>query len=213
MIHVDDLMRGLVALQEAEQSSLAEPGQGYVLPGLSFSPTELFDEIRKHHPGFGFRVELDDNMNKFAKLWPDALSGDEPLRDLGYSPEVGLAEMVASVLAAHEARNYDTANSFKAMIGDPSVGELTRDEMEEHVRKYLVRGREEYSRTGQGEVSRFVDKLMAELDTNNDGKVSWGTFSEWSRTHSMEEELWKQAASIEEKLRQQIRDLGHEPVV
>ena len=54
---------------------------------------------------------------------------------------------------------------------------------------------------------------MDELDTNNDGIVSWGTFSEWSRTHSMEEELWKQAATVEDKLRKQIRELGAEPCV
>ena len=56
------------------------------MPGLSFTPQELFEEIRKHHPGFGYRVELDPNMNKFANLWPDELSGAEPLRDLGHAP-------------------------------------------------------------------------------------------------------------------------------
>ena len=33
------------------------------------APNELFAEIRKHHPGFGYRVELDENMNKFAAIW------------------------------------------------------------------------------------------------------------------------------------------------
>eukprot|EP00946_MAST-07B_sp_MAST-7B-sp1_P001881 g1881.t1 len=213
MVFVSDLMRGLCALQEAEESQLTEPSRGYCIPGLSFSANELFAEIRKHYPGFGFRVELDENMNKFANLWPDELSEEEPLRDLGYKPEITLSDMVSHVLNEHDLRNRRTADSFKAMISDSSVGELTRNEMESHVRKYLVRGREEYKRTGQGEVSRFVDKLMSTLDTNNDGKISWATFSEWSRTHSMEEELWKQAASTEDKLRKQIRDLGHEPVV
>jgi threonine 3-dehydrogenase len=212
MVFVDDLMNGLIALQEADEQLLTEPEQGYCLPGLSFTPNELFVEIRKHYPGFGFRVELDDNMNKFANLWPDELSEEEPLRDLGYSPNVTLADMVSNVLGAHENRNMLTANAFKEMDTD-HTGELTRVEMEKHVRKYLVRGREEYSRTGQGAVSKFVDKLMNELDTNKDGIVSWGTFSEWSRRHSMEEELWRQAATVEDQLRKQIRELGHEPVV
>ena len=71
-----------VALQEADEAMLTEPEKGYCVPGLSFTPQELFEEIRKHHPGFGYRVELDANMNKFANLWPDELSGAEPLRDL-----------------------------------------------------------------------------------------------------------------------------------
>lgn len=74
MVFVDDLMRGLIALQEADEAQLTEPQRGYAIPGLSFTPYELFAEIRKHHPGFGFRIELDENMNKFAHLWPVRLS-------------------------------------------------------------------------------------------------------------------------------------------
>jgi nucleoside-diphosphate-sugar epimerase len=69
MVFVDDLMRGLIALQEADEELLTEPQHGYCIPGLSFSPNDLFTEIRKHHPGFGYRVELDENMNKFAAIW------------------------------------------------------------------------------------------------------------------------------------------------
>lgn len=63
-VFVDDLMRGLIALQEADETLLVEPERGYCIPGLSFTPNELFTEIRKYHPGFGFRVQLDENMNK-----------------------------------------------------------------------------------------------------------------------------------------------------
>ena len=42
---------------------------------------ERFCKCRKHHPGFGFRVELDENMNKFANIWPDELATAEPLRE------------------------------------------------------------------------------------------------------------------------------------
>jgi len=211
MVHVEDLMRGLVALQEADESALQEPGHGYVLPGLSFSPNELFAEIRKHHPGFGYRIELNANMNKFANLWPDELSGVEPLRDLGYSPQVDLPTMVVKVLGAHEERNSRNAQAFKEMDEDGS-GKLTREAIERHVRKYLVRGREDYSETGQSGVDSFMDRLLQQLDPNNDGEVSWAEFSEWNRRTTMEAELWKQAASVEDELRRQLRELGIKPV-
>ena len=184
MVFVDDLMRGLVALQEADEAQLTEPQRGYCVPGLSFSPHELFAEIRKHHPGFGFRVELDANMNKFAQLWPDELATDEPLRDLGYAPEVGLADMVANVLAAHEQRNESTAEAFKTLDVD-SDGILSREDIESHVRKHLVRGREDYAHSGQEAVGAAVDKLMDEM-ANKDGLISWGTFSEWNRRNTVE---------------------------
>ena len=113
MIFVDDLMKGLIALQEADKADLQEPQCGYNMPGLSFTPNELFAEIRKHHPGFGFRVSLNENMNKFANLWPDELDTTAALRDLGYSPEVDLETMVKTVLEAHEERNVQAAEHFK----------------------------------------------------------------------------------------------------
>ena len=185
MVFVDDLMRGLVALQEADEHSLTEPQRGYCVPGLSFTPNELFAEIRKHHPGFGFRVELDQNMNKFANLWPDELSTAEPLRDLGYSPKVGLSNMVANVLASHEERNMRTAQAFKTMDVE-SDGVIDRLEIEYYVRKHLLRGREDYTKNRQETVEAVLDKLMEELDTNKDGLISWATFSDWNRRNSVE---------------------------
>ena len=93
------------------------------------------------------------------------------------------------------------------------TGMLDRAQIESHVRRYLVRGREDYSNTGQDAVEEFVDKLMGELDTNKDGRVSWGSFSEWHRRNSLDEEIWKQVHAVENELRKQIRELGHVPRV
>merc|ERR1712098_338212 len=43
MVFVDDLIRGLLALQDKERSALVEPECGYAIPGLSFTAAELFD--------------------------------------------------------------------------------------------------------------------------------------------------------------------------
>ena len=114
-----------LALQDADEASLVEPEQGYCVPGLSFSANELFAEIRKHAPGFETTVELDENMAKFANLWPDELSVAEPLRDLGYAPSVSLPEMVSQVLAAHEERNARTVAAFREVDLDGN-GTLAR---------------------------------------------------------------------------------------
>ena len=144
------------------------------------------------------------------QLRPDELSTHEPLRDLGYAPEVDLPGMVARVLGAHEEQNLKTAQAFKK-IGADGSGKLTREAIENHVREHLVRGREGYSETGQDAVGGFVDKLMAQLDMGGDGFVSWQTFSEWNRRNSIEAELWKKAASTEDELRKQLIELGAQP--
>ena len=48
------------------------------------------------------RTRTHNQMDKFAKLWPDSLSKIEALRDLDYKPDVTLGAMVASVLNAHD---------------------------------------------------------------------------------------------------------------
>jgi len=182
MVFVDDLMRGLIALQEADEDLLGEPQQGYCIPGLSFSANELFAEIRKHQPGFGFRVELDENMAKFARLWPDELATEEPLRDLGYKPEVGLADMVSSVLDAHEHRNERAAKDFQDIDHDGD-GVVTRADIETHIRKFLVSGRENFEHAAQEDVDATVDSFMAEMK-DTDGRISWERFSEWNRNNT-----------------------------
>ena len=187
MIYVDDLMRGLISLQEANEKELKEPQHGYCMPGLSFSPNELFASIRKHHPDFQVTVNLDVNMNKFAHLWPNDLSTVEPLNDLGYAPSVGLDEMVSTVLTAHNVRNQKHNDVFST-IDTSQDGVLDRDELESYVRKHLVLGREQggyFFRRHDG-VEKVVDNAMDELDTNKDGYVSWETFQEWSRSNSLE---------------------------
>merc|ERR1719387_430277 len=104
MIYITDLMRGLISLQKAPEEQLREPEHGYCIPGLSFTADELFTEIRKHRPNFKTTIKLDPHMNKFANLWPDELSQKEPEDDLQYSPKIGLTEMVARIMAAHEER-------------------------------------------------------------------------------------------------------------
>ncbi len=187
MVFADDLMKGLIALQEADVDNLNEPQNGYCIPGLSFTPNELFAEIRKHFPGFGFRVNEDVNMNKFANLWPDELDTTAPLRDLGYAPDIKLPDMVARVIAAHEERNENAAAAFQAIDEDGS-NELSRSNLEAYIRKYEVGGRETYKRTGQMAVGDVIDKLMKEIGDDS-GSISWQAFSEWNRSNSIDELL------------------------
>ena len=54
------------------------------------------------HTHTHMRTRTHNQMDKFAKLWPDSLSKSEALRDLDYKPDVTLGAMVASVLNAHD---------------------------------------------------------------------------------------------------------------
>ena len=45
-----------IAPAAAAQAALGQPQNGYAIPGLSFTPNQLFREIRRHVPQFAVRV-------------------------------------------------------------------------------------------------------------------------------------------------------------
>mmetsp|Transcript_12198 Transcript_12198/g.28995 ORF Transcript_12198/g.28995 Transcript_12198/m.28995 type:complete len:356 (+) Transcript_12198:54-1121(+) len=106
MIYRDDLIRGLVGLMDAEREELEEPESGYALAGFSFSAAELFKLIATLEPTFSWVPSGDDTgpAARFARLWPDSISGVEAKRDLGFSPRVSLEAAVTKIMREHRRR-------------------------------------------------------------------------------------------------------------
>jgi len=187
MVYADDLMRGLLALQFADESELQEPQRGYTIPGLSFTANQLFHEIKQHVPEFEITHKRNENMDKFAKIWPDDLSWLEAERDLYYEADVTLPRMVAQVLNAHSGRKINSRAAFRS-IDTCESGRINDYMLLKFVRKYLVRGRERraYTARRQDKVNDIVDKLMKEMDVDGDGTVLMDDFIAWSRIHNLE---------------------------
>jgi len=104
MIHVEDLTAGLVALMDAHPEDLAEPTGGYALAGFSFSPEELYAEIRRHVAGFEVESVPGGPAELFAGLWPDSLEAESAARDLGFRAQHALTGTVRLILDAHRER-------------------------------------------------------------------------------------------------------------
>jgi len=187
MIFVDDLMRGLISLQYARERELREPQRLYNIPGLSFSPDQLFNEIRQHVPDFKVEVKLNKNMAKFAQLWPDTLNPEGALDDLDFEPDVSLPRMVASVLNAHSSRKVNNKAAFRS-IDTCDSGRINDYMLEKYIRKYLVRGRERFGYVArrQDMVQGIVQEVMQAMDVDGDGIVSMDDFMQWSQVHNVE---------------------------
>jgi threonine 3-dehydrogenase len=187
MVYADDLMRGLLSLALAHEEELREPQRLYSIPGLSFTPDELFHEIRQHIDSFNVSNKINANMDKFAKLWPDTLSTSASFRDLDYEPDVTLPRMVASVLNAHSSRKLSSKAAFRS-IDTCESGVINDYMLERYVRKYLVRGREKfgYMTRRQDMVMDIVAEAMAAMDVDKDGVVSQDDFLQWSRVYNVE---------------------------
>lgn len=183
MVFVNDLMRGMISLQEAPEKQLREPEGGYCIPGLSFSADQLFDEIRRHKPDFKTTVRLDENMNKFAQLWPNTLSKTEPQEDLGYMPRIGLREMVAHCMIAHEERLARSRVVFR-LADEDGDGWLQKQEMEKFLNELLYTPEETDASKRQELVDELVERAFQDIDCP-DGKISYPTFHNWMKRNTI----------------------------
>ena len=118
MIWRDDLIRGLYALTIANKNDLIEPDGGYAMSGLSFTPQELFAEIKKRNNAFTYQVEKDEekllsesSAAVFARLWVDSLSPTEAQRDMGFKSEkTDCGEIVGLIMEEWSKRKYKVSN-------------------------------------------------------------------------------------------------------
>jgi nucleoside-diphosphate-sugar epimerase len=184
MVFVTDLMRGLLALQDAPESKLREPQRGYCIPGLSFSAEQLFKEIRRYKPDFKTRVKLDSNMNKFANLWPDSLSKKEPQEDLGYTPRIGLREMVAHVMIAHEERLARSRIAFR-LVDEDGDGLLDKGDMVTFLNELLHVPETIEEKMKPVLVEELVARAFEDIGCADNGKISYPVFHNWTKRNTL----------------------------
>ena len=95
-IAMDDAVRGTLELMEAPAKAITERGS-YNLAGVSFTPREIADEIRKHLPDFEMGYEPDFRQ-AIASGWPDSIDDSCARRDWGWAPRYDLAATVRDML-------------------------------------------------------------------------------------------------------------------
>ena len=106
MVYIDDLTRGMLDVSFAAKGSLHAEQSGYNLAAFSFSPDELFGEIKKHYPSAEFSFDSAANVHAaaFSETWPDSLSPSEALTDFGFEASFELTRTVALIITAHRLR-------------------------------------------------------------------------------------------------------------
>lgn len=111
MIHVADLIAGMLLLMETAEDQIPSQCRGVAMAGFSFTPDILFQEIRKHFPSFSHSYDLTSNpsVTLFAKTWPDSLCAEEAQRCLDFRASCMLSHTVQSVLQGHAARQDETS--------------------------------------------------------------------------------------------------------
>jgi len=96
MLFMSDAIEATVSLMEAPSDSLSIH-TGYNIGGLSFSPADLAEEIRKHLPDFTITYKPDFRQ-AIAETWPESIDDSVARRDWGYSPHHDLPGLTQVML-------------------------------------------------------------------------------------------------------------------
>ncbi|MDB5191022.1 MAG: NAD-dependent epimerase/dehydratase [Segetibacter sp.] len=96
MMYMPDAIRATIELMEADASKISVRSS-YNLGGMSFSPKDIADEIRKHIPSFEIDYTV-DSRQAIADSWPRSIDDSKAKEDWGWKPEYDLERMTKDML-------------------------------------------------------------------------------------------------------------------
>ncbi len=96
MMYMPDAIRATIELMEAPVEKI-NVRTSYNLSGMSFSPKEIAEEIKKHVPDFDI-VYKPDSRQAIANSWPQSIDDYVARKDWGWKEEYNLAEMTKDML-------------------------------------------------------------------------------------------------------------------
>lgn len=97
MLYMEDAVRGTIALMDApaEQISIRS---SYNLAGLSFTPAQIAEEIKKILPNFEMSYVENDPRQAIANSWPASIDDAYARNDWGWKPDFDLAAMTKDMI-------------------------------------------------------------------------------------------------------------------
>ena len=96
MMFMPDAIDGTIKLMESDPSKLTIRSS-YNLGGISFTPKELAEEIKKIKEGFEITYKPDFRQS-IAESWPASIDDSVAQKDWGYKSKFGLKEMTEIML-------------------------------------------------------------------------------------------------------------------
>jgi len=96
MMHMEDAIRATIEIMHAPSDNIKIRGS-YNLAGISFSPRDIANEIKKHIPDFTISYKPDFRQ-AIADSWPKSISDVEAKKDWGWNEKYDLAKLVENML-------------------------------------------------------------------------------------------------------------------
>jgi len=96
MMYMKDAIRATIELMESESKKI-KIRSSYNLAGISFSPEEISEEIKKYLPAFNISYK-EDFRQKIADSWPSSIDDNHAQKDWGWKIEYGLQKMTKDMI-------------------------------------------------------------------------------------------------------------------
>ncbi len=96
MMFMSDAIQATINLMQADSSQINIRG-GYNVGGISFSPREIAEQIKKHIPNFEITYKPDFRQ-KIADSWPKSIDDSVSYRDWGCKTNILIEEMTEIML-------------------------------------------------------------------------------------------------------------------
>ena len=97
MMYMDDAIRATITLMDASADALSIRSS-YNLAGISFTPAQLAEEIKKHLPNFEISYVESDPRQAIADSWPKSIDDSYAQKDWNWYIQYNLGKMVEDML-------------------------------------------------------------------------------------------------------------------
>lgn len=99
MLYMPDALEATMQLMEADPSKLVHRNS-FNITSMSFTPKELFAQIKKRIPEFTADYNIDPVKDRISASWPDCMDDSCARNEWGWAPKWGINEMVDDMIKA-----------------------------------------------------------------------------------------------------------------
>ncbi len=96
MMHMEDAIRATIEIMHAPSDNVKIRGS-YNIAGISFTPKQIAEEIKKHIPDFKITYKPDFRQD-IADSWPQSINESEAQKDWGWKQKYNLTMLVDNML-------------------------------------------------------------------------------------------------------------------
>ena len=103
MLYMPDALKACTDLMDCDPSRLKHRNS-FNVTAMSFSPKEIFAEIKKHVPDAKFQFDPDPVKTEISASWPDSMDDSCAREEWGWNPKWNLESMTKDMLSAISAK-------------------------------------------------------------------------------------------------------------